>query len=121
MSTEFKLPVTGKLFRGDTIIIQATVNQGGVAVDLTGYEIKFTAKKSISDNDSAGIQKSVGSGIVVVNAARGEIDITIAPADTIQNTTDVTYVCDIQLKKAGVISTVAIGTLTVSLDVTQAT
>jgi hypothetical protein len=121
----FKLPPpppsTKKVYRGDTIVLEAIITQDLVPVDLTGYTILATFKQSLADADDAptSIQKSIGSGITVVDAPAGEIRITLSPADTIMNTTTVTYKVDIQLKKAGVISTPDDGELTVSLDVTQ--
>jgi hypothetical protein len=122
MATSIALPESGKkIYRGDTIVIQMTVAQGGVAVDLTGYAIKFTAKKDIKDADGAAstIQKAIGTGVTVVNAARGEIDVTLAPSDTSGNQSEITYVWDVQLTKAGVVTTAGFGTLTISMDVTQ--
>ena len=126
MSKTFTLPETGKrIFRGDTIILEGTVSQEGVAVNLAGHSIWFTAKPQITDTDAAGstIQKTVGSGIVVVDAANGEIRITLSPSDTAGINNDTTYQCDVQIKNTstGEISTVARGTMVVERDVTQAT
>jgi hypothetical protein len=120
----FSLPETGKkIFRGDTIVIEFAVSQDGVALNLTGYSIWFTAKKQKSDNDTAptAIQKTLSSGIVVLDAAAGHIKVTILPADTATLSADTTYVCDLQVKSGGgVITTVADGTMAITLDVTQA-
>jgi hypothetical protein len=114
-----------KIFRGDTIIFDAAISQEGIALSLTGYSIWFTAKPNIANNDVASgvIQKTIGSGIVITDAAKGLIRITIAPADTSQITADTTYQCDIQIKNTatGEVSTVARGTMKVELDVTQTT
>jgi hypothetical protein len=105
--------------------MDAAISQGGVALNITGYSIWFTAKSNIADNDvSAGvIQKTIGSGIVVVDAAKGLIRITISPADTANITADTVYQCDVQIKNisTGEISTTAKGTMAVVLDVTKST
>lgn len=120
----FSIPAAGKtLFRGDTIVIEGTVSQGGVPVNLTGYSIWFTAKKAITDADNAtgAIQKTVGAGVEIVDAPNGQIRITLAPSDTATITQTTTYQCDVQLKAAGVTSTPDKGTMTVEIDITQAT
>lgn len=120
-------PSSKKVYRGDTIIIEAVVTQDLATVDLTGYDIYATFKLLISDADNAAttIQKSllggVENGIELIDAVAGEIKITLEPEDTIQNTATVKYLVDIQLMKDGVISTPDDGTLTVSLDITEAT
>jgi hypothetical protein len=127
LSKTFALPSSekSKIFRGDTIIMDAAVSQGGIALNITGYSIWFTAKPNIADNDltSGVIQKTIGSGIVVVDAAKGLIRITIAPADTANITQDTIYQCDVQIKNTatGEISTTAKGTMKVELDVTKST
>jgi len=121
----FSLPPSGKkVYRGDTIVIDAIITQDSSPVNLTGYSIYATFKVNITDEDNAAttIQKSIGSGITVVNAATGQIRITLVPSDTSSNTTEITYKVDIQLKSAtNVVSTPDDGTLTVSLDVTKTT
>lgn len=123
MST-FALPQAGrKIYRGDTIVIEFAIAQDGVATNLTGYSIWFTAKKQLSDNDTSpsSIQKTIGSGITVLDAAAGHIRVTILPADTATLSAATTYFCDLQIKSAGgVITTVADGTIAIVLDVTQA-
>jgi hypothetical protein len=127
MSKTFTLPAkeSQKIFRGDTIIFDAAISQGGVALPLTGYLIWFTAKPNSSQTDSASgvIQKTLTSGIVVTDANKGLIRITISPADTAGINADTTYQCDVQIKKTatGEISTVGKGTMKVELDITQST
>lgn len=124
MAKTFSLPTDGKkLYRGDTIVFEAALSQGGVALDPTGYSIWFTAKTAVTQMDNQGIQKTIGSGIEVLDAATGKIRITLAPADTASLTADTTFQCDIQIKHiaSGVITTVARGTIAITMDVTQAT
>jgi hypothetical protein len=107
--------------RGDTVKLNITVTRGGSAVDLTGASIWFTVKNAVTDADPGVFQKTVGSGIVVTNAAAGQAQITIANADTSAIVGSRTLLYDIQVKEAGGdITTVANGTITVSPDVTLA-
>ena len=121
----FSLPVTGeKLFRGDTIVIEFAVNQGGVPTNLTGYSIWFTMKTNITntDSNSSTIQKTLTNGITILDAAAGTLKVVIAPNDTATINAETTYVCDLQIKSSGGdISTVADGTIKISMDVTQNT
>jgi hypothetical protein len=123
MAKIFSLPTEGRtLYRGDTIFLDMAIAQAGEALNLTGYAITFTAKKDIKDADAAvtTIQKILGSGIVVTDAPNGKIRITLAPEDTEDfPDVDTTYICDVQVKKDGVVSTVAKGTMTITPDVTK--
>jgi hypothetical protein len=123
MAKIFALPKEGRtLYRGDTHILDMSVSQAGEAVNLTGYTITFTAKKDIKDADAAPttIQKTLGSGIVVLDAPTGKIRITLNSADTATFPDVVTtYVADVQIKKDGITTTVASGTITITPDVTR--
>ena len=126
MSKSFTLPAKADqhIYRGDTIIIEAAINQGGEPINITGYSIWFTAKPNIANNDgtSGVVQKTLVSGIAVTDAPTGRIRITIAPADTAQISQTTTYECDVQVKSpSGEVTTAARGTMKVELDVTQST
>lgn len=110
--------------RGDTIDLEVPILRDDVAVDLTGADIWFTAKRRLTDADADAVaQKSIGSGIVVVgDAADGTVLVTLDPADTDSLTKQTVLTCDIQLVEAdGRVTTVASGTLTVELDATRST
>lgn len=113
------------MIRGDTVPINLTITNAQGAVDLTGCELWFSAKKSVADPDPPIIAKSSGvlGGIQVTDAAGGLATVTLDPADTSAFTADtqlLTY--DVQLKDgAGNITTVASGYLTITADVTLAT
>lgn len=110
--------------RGDTIDLEVAVTRNDAAVDLTGADCWFTAKRRLSDADAdALIQKTLGSGITVIgNAADGNLLVTIDPEDTDSLTRQTVLYCDVQLLEAdGRVTTVASGTLTVELDVTRST
>jgi hypothetical protein len=123
----FSLPESGdKIFRGDHIVLNGAISQQQKPVNLTDYQIWFTAKPDISSPDGASgvIQKTVGNGITVVDTAEGIIRITLVPADTAGINQATTYQCDIQVKSpapANEVSTVGRGTIAVEIDVTRAT
>lgn len=113
-----------KLYRGDHIVFEAALSQAKKALAITGYTIWFTAKPNISlpDGGSGVIQKTIGNGITVLDASQGKIRIGLVPADTAGINQETKYECDVQVKSpTNEVSTVARGTVTVSIDVTQAT
>lgn len=86
-----------------------TVTSGGVAFDLTGYKLKFTAKEEWTDPDTATkINKEItvsapATGVGVLSLTHAETDIS--PAE---------YVCEIKLYKAdgSFVQTLDTGTFT---------
>lgn len=113
------------IFRGDTRRFAITVTRGGVAEDLAGASLWFTAKPSVEDADNGTdvIQKSIGAGITVTDEPGGLATVEILPADTEDYTqrVDRTLVYDVQLETAsGDIETIDTGTLVVKPDVTRA-
>lgn len=125
MAITFKLPeANDTIFRGDTVVIQMTITEDDIPMNLTGYSVWFTMKKVITDADAAtgAIQKTVGSGIVLLDTVNGLIEITIAPGDTAPNDGVQKYEADVQIKHtaSGKIETVARGTITFEPDITRA-
>ena len=61
-----------------------TQDDGATPLNLTGYtSIVFDAKRGIVDSDgAAAITKGVGTGIVVANAATGQITLSLVPLDS---------------------------------------
>ncbi|MEI6297396.1 MAG: hypothetical protein WCO84_07210 [bacterium] len=103
-------------YRGDSKTINLTFKtDAGVAINITGWTIFFTAKASKTDADAAAaIQKNVTAH---TNASGGITDIVLAPADTIGCLGN--YFYDIQAKKAdGTILTVVDGIITFKEDIT---
>lgn len=111
--------------RGDDKTYQLTIRQAnGVPLDLTGLELWFTVKRSYAHADSEAIaQRTVGSGITIVDGPAGRADVTLpAAATTDLPATATALVWDCQVKDpAGEIHTVDGGTLVVDPDVTRAT
>jgi hypothetical protein len=115
---------TLEIVRGDTVAITITVTLAGVAVDLTGASVWFTAKRHLTDADASAVfQLTVGAGIVLTNAAGGVATATILPAHTSGLTGESTRLhFDVQVKPAaGTVHTVARGALVVRADVTVST
>ena len=114
------------MFRGDTQILDLTVTQDGVPVNIAGSTIWMTAKLSVDDLDIQAIfQVKTPTDIVIVNPAAGTAKITVPASATesmvIEKGTVVSLVYDIQVKTStDVISTVDVGTITIRPDITRA-
>ncbi len=68
---------------GATLLINATVTQSGVAVNLAGKTLKFMAKREYSDADAAAIiTLATSSGITHTDASNGIAQIVIGQTDT---------------------------------------
>ena len=84
--------------RGDTITLAVAAKKAdGTVQSLTGKSLMFTAKDRIGDADPGVLQKSIGAGIVVDDAANGLATVTILPADTSGFTGPRTLLWDIQM------------------------
>jgi hypothetical protein len=73
------------LTRGDTDFLDGTaVKPDGTPQDLTGWTIRFIAKRRFSDPDAAAalLKSTGGGGITITNAAQGLYTVAIVPADT---------------------------------------
>ncbi len=77
------IPVDFEMRSGDFMPIEVTVkDEAGVVVDITSFTIKW----GLYDGPILGAELfvyTIGSGIVVVDAANGRFDVQIAKADTI--------------------------------------
>jgi len=68
--------------RGDTRIIPMQINDSaGAAVDLTGMAVRWWLAKSVRATAYA-LQLSIGSGVTIVNAAGGRLDVIITAAQS---------------------------------------
>jgi hypothetical protein len=114
-----------KMKRGDTKVFDyAVVDEDGVAVDLTGGKVWFSAKKKSTDTDAnAVIAISSATAAVTITAGTGGTGvITIPSTATTSLTVPTLLYYDLQAKTAtGQIFTVADGELDVTLDITQTT
>jgi hypothetical protein len=108
--------------RGDTIDLEVTATRNSTALDLTGADIRFTAKNSLRDaDDDAVIAKTLADGVAVVGDPEDGIAlVTIDPADTSTLSRRTVLQCDVQVVEiSGRVTTVAKGTLTIELDATR--
>lgn len=108
----------------DNTLDLVLVDGANQPLNLTGASIWFTAKRRYSDTDAdAIIQKTVGDGITVDNAAGGLAHVTLLPEDTF----DLpfyrqTFRYDVKVKSSdGISAIVARGQLTIEPAVTSAT
>lgn len=81
--TDFSVCMT----RGDTHKIRFTVRDllTQAVIDITNWSaFRYTVKERVTDADSGAlISKTLGGGIVKVDASNGLCEVTINPADTI--------------------------------------
>lgn len=115
------------IVRGDTKKWTITIARNGVAVDLTGAYIWFTAKNSTDDTDDQALIALVskvpnmqGSIVISAPASLGIAIMTFNPVATEFVNPPVNLQYDIQLEEAdGTLTTVAVGYLQVTPDVTR--
>src|SRR3712207_2587147 len=109
--------------RGDTKEWDLTVTRNGVAENITGWSVWFTAKDNIRKADSdAKVRLTVGSGITITNGAGAIARSRMAPSVTASMilTQDLVLTADVQVKNgAGDVYTLLTGRLTIKPDVTR--
>ena len=106
------------LIRGDDRTFALEFKKDGVAIDITGWTVFFTLKKSTYDSDNdALIKKTVTTHTDPTNG-KTEFSITNTETDALIGI----YYYDIQYKDtANKINTVMIGTMNFQEDVTRRT
>ncbi len=88
----------------------------GAAIDITGWEIRFTVKAKIDDLDSAAVISKIIT--VFTDPTAGEAGISLSTTDT--NQVIGSYLFDIQAKtNLGQVTTVLEGIINISQDVTR--
>ncbi len=115
-----------KVKRGDTIVIpvQVFTDTGAVMNTAQITNAFFTVKKKRGDLDSVAlIAKSLGSGITVVDASLGKLQVTINPIDTSMLSGYLRGLpWDVQVVTvSGAVYTVADGLMVIEPDVTRGT
>jgi hypothetical protein len=101
------------------------VDRDGVDVDLSGADLRFTAKRDVTDADvDAVITKTltgaVSDGITIVTAVEGLARIDIDDTDTDALTRGTLLVWDLQVvDSTDKVRTVASGTLRIIVDVSR--
>lgn len=111
-------------YQGQTFFNTLAVkDDDGSAYDLTGATLWFTLKRDYADLDSAAeLQHTIGSGIVVTNAAGGLATHTIGAIETAGLAVGLLYRYDYKLKAAdGTLKPIEAGTFSVKPYVTRAT
>lgn len=111
------------LLHGDTYLATLTIERDGAAADLTGCTLKLMVKLDFLTPDaSAPLTLTAGSGLTVVDALAGIVDIEITAAQTAALNASYPYVWDFQVKEAGGrIFTAAGGGVLLTHDVVLAT
>lgn len=104
-----------EMFSGNTRVLKVNVlDQDEAVVDLTGATAEFIFAKRAGHE--AIFSKTVGSGIVITDAANGLLEVTLAPADT--ETLSGAYYHELEVTDAGGRkTTVLFGTATVRRNV----
>lgn len=110
------------MYRGDDESFDVhVVDRDGVDVDLTGAELRFTAKRDVTDADNdAVISKTTGAGVTTVTAVEGLARIDIDAADTDAMARGTLLVWDLQVVDTfDKVRTVASGSLRIMVDVSR--
>ena len=72
-----------KFFQGEDILLQLTiVDDDGAAVDITGYTFTCTILANYGDATPVAGPYTIGSGITIIDAATGRVDVAIPDGDT---------------------------------------
>jgi len=114
-----------EMYRGDTPDIDVTVTKDGVAANLTGGTLRFTAKWKTQDVDVSAVftRTSPATGIVFTDAINGKARISFAASNTSglpAHRVDLLY--DLQFTDSGgKIFTVLAGMLIVKPDISVTT
>jgi hypothetical protein len=111
---------TFSLYSGDSKTLTIPLTLDGSAFNPSGFLLIFTAKKSVTDDDSkALIQKVTGTGLTVSGTTA---TIDLVPQDTASLARENLF-CDIQAQNltTGAVATVAFFRLRIDRDVTRST
>ena len=104
-----------EFFAGDDKTIQFTINQAGTTTpqDLTGVTINFRMVKP----GNVVINKTVGSGITVIDAEAGRCNVQLDSADTADITTTTSIEYELQLQISGKYDTVSFSTMSIKRNI----
>lgn len=114
-----------EMVRGDTRVWSMTIKtRDGNPFDLTGYTVKMTAKRAVTDADgSAVFQKTSPAGGITINSpTAGTITVTLSPSDTSGLPAyTIRLVYDLQVTNGTDTRTALLGYLLIKPDVTITT
>ncbi len=113
------------MHRGDDRSITYTVvDEAGAVVDVTAAAIVWVL--AAQDTGASGPQprpgstlltKSVGSGVVLVDAVNGDIRVDIDSVDTVALRAPNVYYHEVQITLAGKVTTIAFGNITLNREI----
>lgn len=106
--------------RGTTYVISGTYKEGGVAADITGSAIRFTAKSVEWDASATDSTASITKSGVLVSPTAGTYTITLTDVDTYITPGNYYYSIKIELA-SGVIHKLVEGRLKIDGDPTNRT
>jgi hypothetical protein len=111
------------ILHGDTYLARLTIERDDAPADLTGATLTLMVKPDhMTVDDDATLALTVGSGLTVVDAQAGTVDIEITPTQTEGLSPAQTYVWDFQVEESGGrIFTACGGAVKVTNDVVLAT
>lgn len=106
-------------FSGDHLVLEVTVqDDAGSVLDLTGIQALVWELAKTVKSSTAHVTKSIGSGITVINATSGRVDVAIVPADTASLKGEKYH--EMQMTDSnGNVSTVMYGKFTITQDKIQ--
>lgn len=124
MTQQSALPKKITMYRGDSLVLDVMVLQGGSPADLTGATVWFTAKRNLTDPDvDAVIQVESPTDITIFDQTtnRGQAQVNVpASVTAVLTEQQLQLFYDVQIKFAtGRVATVDFGTLVITPDVTQ--
>ena len=95
------------MFAGDTKVLQVDViDENGDQLPITGNLIRWQLASKVTD-DPALIEKSVGSGITIIDGPHGRFNVLLDPEDTL--TLSGKYYFEAEIDDGGIISTILTG------------
>ena len=104
------------MYRGDTYKFTATIKNNGVVLDITGYTVLMSVRKTYKDLDNP-VDPDIESTATIPVGTDGVANFVIIPADTADlDARD--YIYDIELTSgSGEVSTIGVGKFTILKEV----
>lgn len=106
------------LYQGSDVVVpfQILQSDGVTPQDITGATFTWALAYS-ADHATAEVTKTSAAGIAITNAANGELEVTLAQADTASLPAPRSYFHELVMTLAGNVATASVGT--VSLKASQ--
>lgn len=113
--TEQDIPQEDEVYvAGDTASVLITVRSGGERKDLSGADVRFSLARFAGEDPL--VEKSLGSGIKIVDASRGVVRVTVRSSDTdgLGGRTGEDYHYEVRVRDADTnVATVTVGEWTI--------